>query len=219
MGAEMDLDAILTLHPQIVLVDELAHTNAPGSRHPKRSQDVGELLNAGISVWTTINIQHGESRAEIVAELTGITVRETVPDSLLDRANEIGLIDLPPEQLRVSLTEGKVYQAERAVMRRSHETTEAAVLEAGSLSVDLAARIVRLHDQEIKLTTIEYALLRVLQQHAGKASRKSNSCAKFGARKPKTKATTSACISPTSVRKSTRSTRAASKWRRALGIG
>ena len=113
---EMDLDALLARRPSIALVDELAHTNAPGSRHPKRHQDVAELLDAGISVWTTLNIQHVESRAEIVAELTGVTVRETVPDSLLDRADEVVLIDLPPEQLRARLSEGKVYQGERAAM-------------------------------------------------------------------------------------------------------
>lgn len=113
---EMDLDALLARRPSIALVDELAHTNVPGSRHPKRHQDVAELLDAGISVWTTLNIQHVESRAEIVAELTGVTVRETVPDSLLDRADEVVLIDLPPEQLRARLSEGKVYQGERAAM-------------------------------------------------------------------------------------------------------
>ena len=111
---EMDLDGLLARRPSIALVDELAHTNAPGSRHPKRHQDVAELLDAGVSVWTTLNIQHVESRAEIVADLTGVTVRETVPDSLLDRADEVVLIDLPPEQLRSRLSEGKVYQGERA---------------------------------------------------------------------------------------------------------
>ena len=111
---EMDLDAILLWHPQLVIVDELAHTNAPGSRHPKRYQDVLELLDAGLDVLTTLNVQHVESRAEAVAQITGVSVRETVPDSLLDLADEIALIDLPAEHLRERLAAGKVYLGERA---------------------------------------------------------------------------------------------------------
>ncbi|MGH7765874.1 MAG: ATP-binding protein [Candidatus Binatia bacterium] len=111
---EMDLDAILELHPELVLVDELAHTNVPGSRHPKRYQDVLELLDAGISVYTTLNVQHIESRVDVVRQITGVTVRETVPDSILDRAAEIQLVDLTPEQLRQRLEEGKVYLGEMA---------------------------------------------------------------------------------------------------------
>ncbi len=106
---EMDLDAILTRRPHLVLVDELAHTNAPGARHPKRYQDVVELLDAGISVYTTINIQHLESRADTVRQITGVPIRETVPDSLFDLADEVELIDLTPEELRQRLAEGKVY--------------------------------------------------------------------------------------------------------------
>ncbi len=111
---EMDLDALLERNPQLALVDELAHTNAPGLRHRKRYQDVMELLEAGIDVYTTINVQHFESRADAVAQITGVTVHEKVPDSLLDLADDIELIDLPPEELRKRLTEGKVYTAERA---------------------------------------------------------------------------------------------------------
>jgi two-component system sensor histidine kinase KdpD len=111
---EMDLDTILMIRPQMAVVDELAHTNAPGSRHPKRYQDVFELLAAGIDVYTTLNVQHVESRAEAVAQITGIRIQETVPDSLLDEAEEIILIDLSPEQLRQRLKEGKVYMGERA---------------------------------------------------------------------------------------------------------
>ena len=117
---EMDLDAILARKPAIVLVDELAHTNAPGSRHPKRYQDVIEILNAGISVFTTINIQHLESRVDLVRQITGVTIRETVPDSIVDLANEVELIDLSPEQLRQRLAEGKVYLAERAEAAREN---------------------------------------------------------------------------------------------------
>ncbi|QBR71919.1 two-component sensor histidine kinase [Beijerinckiaceae bacterium] len=116
--AEMDLDAILARRPSLVLVDELAHTNAPGSRHPKRYMDVEELLAAGIDVYTTLNIQHVESLNDIVAGITHIRVRETVPDSIIDRADDIELIDLTPEDLIARLNDGKVYvpdQAERAV--------------------------------------------------------------------------------------------------------
>ncbi len=111
---EMDLDAILLWHPQVAVVDELAHTNAPGSRHPKRYQDVLELLDAGIDVFTTVNVQHIESRRDTVQQITGVFVRETIPDSILDAANEIVLIDLTPEQLRARLAEGKVYLGDRA---------------------------------------------------------------------------------------------------------
>jgi two-component system sensor histidine kinase KdpD len=111
---EMDLDAILARAPQLVLIDELAHTNAPGSRHLKRYQDVLELLGAGIDVYTTVNVQHFESRADAVRQITGIAVLEKAPDSLLDMADEIELIDLPPADLRKRLAEGKVYTADRA---------------------------------------------------------------------------------------------------------
>src|ERR1700733_9425357 len=115
---EMDLDAILARRPKLVLVDELAHTDAPGSRHPKRYLDVEELLVAGIDVFTTLNIQHVESLNDVVAQITRIRVRETVPDSVLDRADDIEVIDLTPEDLIERLHEGKVYvkdQAQRAL--------------------------------------------------------------------------------------------------------
>lgn len=115
---EMDLDAILLRHPKIVLVDELAHTNAPGSRHAKRYLDVEELLEAGIDVYTTLNIQHVESLNDVVAKITRVRVRETVPDSIVDRADDIEIIDLTPEDLIQRLKEGKVYvprTAERAM--------------------------------------------------------------------------------------------------------
>lgn len=110
---EMDTDAILTRQPQLVLVDELAHTNVPGTRHPKRYQDIIELQDAGIDVWTTVNVQHFESRADAVKQITGISVHERVPDLILDLADEIELVDLSPEDLRKRLVEGKVYTAER----------------------------------------------------------------------------------------------------------
>ncbi len=114
---ELDVDGVLTRKPRVVLVDELAHTNAPGSRHQKRWQDVMELLDAGIDVYTTLNVQHLESLNDVVAQITGVRVRETVPDAVLERADEVELVDLAPEELLVRLKEGKVYiaaQAERA---------------------------------------------------------------------------------------------------------
>ena len=115
---EMDLDAIIARRPQIVLVDELAHTNVPGSRHPKRYLDVEELLNHSIDVYTTVNIQHIESLNDVVAQITRVRVRETVPDSVFDRADAIELVDLTPDDLIQRLKDGKVYvpkQAERAL--------------------------------------------------------------------------------------------------------
>jgi two-component system sensor histidine kinase KdpD len=115
---EMDLDAVIARKPQIALVDELAHTNAPGSRHPKRYLDVEELLSRGIDVYTAVNIQHIESLNDVVAQITHVRVRETVPDSVMDRADAIELIDLTPDDLIQRLKEGKVYvpkQAERAL--------------------------------------------------------------------------------------------------------
>lgn len=111
---EMNLDAILERRPQLVLVDELAHSNIPGVRHPKRYQDVIELLDAGINVYSTLNVQHLESLNDIVARITGVTVRETIPDSVLQRADSIELIDLTPEELLQRLKEGKVYIPEQA---------------------------------------------------------------------------------------------------------
>src|ERR1700689_1457941 len=115
---EMDLDAIIARRPQIVLVDELAHTNVEGSRHPKHYLDVEELLSNGIDVYSAVNIQHIESLNDVVAQITHVRVRETVPDSVFDRADAIELIDLTPDDLIQRLKEGKVYvpkQAERAL--------------------------------------------------------------------------------------------------------
>ncbi|RXG99899.1 sensor histidine kinase [Bradyrhizobium zhanjiangense] len=115
---EMDLDAVIARRPQIALVDELAHTNAAGSRHPKRYLDVEELLSHGIDVYTAVNIQHIESLNDVIAQITHVRVRETVPDSVFDRADAIELIDLTPDDLIQRLKEGKVYvpkQAERAL--------------------------------------------------------------------------------------------------------
>jgi two-component system sensor histidine kinase KdpD len=117
---EMDLDALLARHPQVAIVDELAHTNVAGSRHAKRYQDVEELLDAGIHVFTALNVQHVDSLNDVVQQITGVVVRETVPDRILDQAAEIRLVDLPPEELIHRLEEGKVYvpaQAAQALQR------------------------------------------------------------------------------------------------------
>ena len=114
---ELDVDACLARRPGVVLVDELAHTNAPGSRHAKRWQDVDDILDAGLDVYSTLNVQHLESLNDVVAQITHVVVKETVPDSVLDRADEMRLIDLPIEDLLARLKEGKVYlpaQAEKA---------------------------------------------------------------------------------------------------------
>ena len=119
MLEEFDLDAALARKPAIVIVDELAHTNAPGSRHPKRHQDIEELLDAGISVWTAVNIQHLESLADVVSRIVGVTVREIVPDPVINSADEIVLIDIPPAELIERLSQGKVYLPDNA--RRAKE--------------------------------------------------------------------------------------------------
>ncbi|KAI93370.1 histidine kinase [Rhodomicrobium udaipurense JA643] len=117
---EMDLDAVLARRPQVALVDELAHTNAPGSRHPKRYMDVEELLAAGIDVYTTLNIQHVDSLNDVVAQITRIRVQETVPDFVLDKADDIEVIDLAPDELIQRLREGKVYVPEQAKRALQH---------------------------------------------------------------------------------------------------
>jgi two-component system, OmpR family, sensor histidine kinase KdpD len=115
---ELDLDATLDRHPTVILVDELAHTNAPGLRHLKRWQDVEELLSAGINVYTTLNVQHLESLNDVIEDTTGVHVRETVPDSIFDEADSVEVVDLPPGELRERLHQGKIYvpaQAQRAI--------------------------------------------------------------------------------------------------------
>ncbi len=137
---EMDIDAILARRPGVVLVDELAHTNAPGSRHPKRYQDVEELLESGIGVYTTVNIQHFQSQVDVVEKITGIRMQETVPDTLLDRADEVQVIDIPLEELNERLREGKVYvpdQARRAMENFFQRGTLVALRE---LTLTLVAR-------------------------------------------------------------------------------
>ncbi|MFO0589490.1 MAG: DUF4118 domain-containing protein [Polyangiaceae bacterium] len=117
---EFDLDLALARHPRVILVDELAHTNAPGSRHAKRWQDVEELIEAGIDVFTTMNVQHVESLNDVVAQITGVRVRETVPDAVIDRADAVELVDVAPEELLQRLDEGKVYLPDQAKRAAAH---------------------------------------------------------------------------------------------------
>jgi two-component system sensor histidine kinase KdpD len=111
---EFDIDEAVARKPKVLLVDEYAHSNAPGSRHPKRWQDVEELLDAGVDVWTTLNVQHLESLVEVIQRITGVRQRETVPDSALSRADSIELVDITPEELRERMAAGKVYVPETA---------------------------------------------------------------------------------------------------------
>ncbi len=143
---EFDLDATLARRPQLAVVDELAHTNAPGARHPKRWHDVEELLDAGIDVYTTLNVQHVESRADTVHQITGAEVRETVPDSVLDQAI-LELVDLPPAELVQRLHEGKVYVPDRAAVA------------------------VRNFFREANLTALRELALRLVADHVGEGTR------------------------------------------------
>jgi two-component system sensor histidine kinase KdpD len=148
---EMDLDAILSRKPHLVLVDELAHTNVPGARHPKRWHDVLELLDAGIDVYTTLNVQHVESRKEYVEQVTGIAVRETVPDTLLQRASQIALVDITPAELLQRLKEGKVYLGDRADAAASNFFREDRLTALREIALRLTAEAV---DNELReLTT------------------------------------------------------------------
>ena len=138
---EMDLDAILARHPQLVLVDELAHTNAPESRHPKRYQDVEELLAAGIDVYSTVNIQHIESLNDVVASFTRVRVRETIPDRILEQA-EIEVVDIPPDELIERLKEGKVYVPDEATRALSHFFSKSNLSALRELALRRAAQAV-----------------------------------------------------------------------------
>ena len=138
---EMDIDAILERRPQLVLVDELAHSNAPGSRHPKRYQDVEELLDAGIDVYSTLNIQHVESLNDVVASFTRVRVRETVPDSILENA-EIEVVDIPPDELIERLRDGKVYIPQEATRALAHFFSKANLTALRELALRRAAQAV-----------------------------------------------------------------------------
>lgn len=146
---ELDIDKVLEIKPEIVLIDELAHTNIPGSRHNKRYQDVLEILNAGIDVYTTINVQHIESRKEIIEKFTNITVQETVPDSILDRADFIELIDITPNELIKRLKEGKVYLGDKAEEAQRNFFKEAPLNALREIALRLIAERVDRDVQEL----------------------------------------------------------------------
>lgn len=142
---EFDLDAALARRPAILCVDELAHTNAPGMRHPKRWQDVAELLDAGINVYTTLNVQHLESVNDIVERVTGVRVRETLPDSVLEMADEVELVDIAPEELLERFREGKVYRPEQAERAAKHFFTKGNLIALRELALRTTAQ--RVDDQ------------------------------------------------------------------------
>lgn len=152
---EMDIDAILERNPKIVLVDELAHTNVAGSRHTKRYQDVEEILKAGIDVFTTLNIQHVESQMDIVQEISSISIHETVPDSILELADEIRLIDITPEKLTERLSEGKIYIPDRAKTAMEKFFRKGNLLALRELSLRYTAKCV---DEEIVTYKNNYAI-------------------------------------------------------------
>ncbi len=161
---EFDVDAALSRRPELLLVDELAHTNAEGSRHAKRWQDVEELLAAGIHVWTTLNVQHIESLNDVIGQVTGITVRETVPDHVFDSADDLELVDISPEDLLVRLQAGKVYipqQAERAMQSFFQKGNLVALRE---LSFRQAAR--RLHS-DVESVRRQQAVLHLGRRPSG----------------------------------------------------
>lgn len=143
---EMDLDAILARNPKLVLVDELAHTNMPGSRHHKRYQDVFELLDNGIDVYTTLNVQHLESRKDAVEQISKIVVRETVPDSILERASQIELVDISPSELLKRMKEGKVYLGDRAEAAQQNFFKEGPLTALREIALRITAERV---DQEL----------------------------------------------------------------------
>jgi two-component system sensor histidine kinase KdpD len=152
---EFDLDAALARRPGLLLLDELAHTNAPGSRHAKRWLDVEELLDAGIDVYTTLNVQHVESMYDVVAQITGVAVRESVPDSIIERADEIELVDLPPDDLLQRLREGKVYIPEQATRAAEHFFKKGNLIALRELALRVTAHRV---DQQMESYRRDHAI-------------------------------------------------------------
>ena len=145
---DMDLDAIIARKPQIVLIDELAHTNVPGCRHIKRYQDVQEILENGINVYTTLNVQHLESRSETIAQITGIIIHETLPDEIFENTDEVELIDITSEELLQRLKEGKVYSHERSKEALEHFFRKGNITAMREMSLRIVADRVdkQLHD-------------------------------------------------------------------------
>lgn len=154
---EFDLDAALARRPQLMLMDELAHTNAPGSRHPKRWQDVKELLKVGINVYTTVNVQHLECLNDVVAQITGVRVTETVPDSVLEQADDVELIDLPPDDLLQRLKDGKVYMPEQAQQALQNFFRKGNLIALRELALRRTAERV---DQQMEVYRRDHAVVR-----------------------------------------------------------
>ncbi|HKC94821.1 MAG TPA: sensor histidine kinase KdpD [Nitrospira sp.] len=154
---EFDLDAALARRPTVILIDELAHTNAPGLRHAKRWQDAQELLKAGITVYTTVNVQHLESLNDIVTQITGVRIRETVPDSMLERADDVELIDLPPDDLLQRLKDGKVYVPEQIQHAIQHFFTKGNLIALRELALRRTAERV---DQQMEVYRRDHAVIR-----------------------------------------------------------
>ncbi|HXV80204.1 MAG TPA: sensor histidine kinase KdpD [Candidatus Binatia bacterium] len=154
---EFDLDAALARRPTVILIDELAHTNAPGLRHAKRWQDVQELLKAGITVYTTVNVQHLESLNDVVAQITGVRVRETVPDSVIERADDVELVDLPPDDLLQRLKDGKVYIPEQIQHAIQHFFTKGNLIALRELALRRTAERV---DQQMEVYRRDHAVIR-----------------------------------------------------------
>lgn len=154
---EMDIDAILKRRPELVLVDEYAHTNAPECRHRKRYQDVEELLKAGIDVYTTVNVQHLESLCDIVASVTGILVRERIPDQAFELAEEVQLVDVEPAELISRLKEGKIYRQEQALRALENFFTEEKLTALREIALRrMADRVNRISEREKKRNGNEY---------------------------------------------------------------
>jgi len=154
---EFDLDGALARRPTVILLDELAHTNAPGLRHEKRWRDVQELLKAGITVYTTVNVQHLESLNDVVAQITGVRVRETVPDSVLERADDVELIDLPPDDLLQRLRDGKVYVPEQIQHAIKNFFTKGNLIALRELALRRTAERV---DQQMEVYRRDHAVIR-----------------------------------------------------------
>lgn len=171
--SEFGLDAALLRHPAVLLVDELAHSNVPGSRHPKRWQDVEELLSAGIDVWTTLNVQHLESLNDLISGIIGIRVRETVPDHVFDNAHEVVVIDLPPDDLLQRLKDGKVYLGPAAARASQHFFRKGNLLALRELALRRTADRVdtqmRVYRREQSIKTLWPARERLLVGVAGDA--------------------------------------------------
>jgi two-component system sensor histidine kinase KdpD len=154
---EFDLDGALARRPTVILIDELAHTNAPGLRHEKRWQDVQELLKTGITVYATVNVQHLESLNDVVAQITGVRVRETVPDSVLERADDVELIDLPPDDLLQRLRDGKVYVPDQIQHAIQHFFTKGNLIALRELALRRTAERV---DQQMEVYRRDHAVVR-----------------------------------------------------------